>query len=408
MRLLGFESTIALRFLREGRYQSALIIVGVAAGVAVVAYISALITGLQANTIRRTLGAQAHLTIKAPEDRVLPVLPRDGPTIVLGDVQPRAQRLRSVENWQALVRSLDRDPALSAVSPIVTGSALAVRGEAGQSVAIFGVEIERYDRIVSLRERISAGRLELNPGDAMIGVELAADLGVRVGDRFNVTTARDRRETFRVTALLDFGVRDLNRRTVVVALRAAQSLLDLSGGVTQVDATVHDLFAAEDISQAIRQRTGLDVRSWMQTNAQLLSALKAQAVSTGVIRVVVMIVVLLGISSVLVVAVVQKQREIGILRAMGAGQGQILRVFLIQGLIIGFAGSVIGAALAWLLVLGFTSFVRGADGAPLFVIEIAPALFAQIAIGASLAGMLAAVLPARRAARLDPAQAIRI
>lgn len=404
----GFEATIALRFLREGRFQSLLIIIGVAAGVAVVAYISALIAGLQANTISKTLGTQAHLTIKASDDLVRPVLARDGATLVIGDVQPRAQRLRSVENWQALVDALDRDPQLAAVSPIVTGSALAVRGEAGQSIALFGVEIDRYERIVSLRQRIVGGRLELNPGDAMIGVELAADLGVRVGDRFNVATVRDRRESLRVSALLDFGVRDLNRRTVVVPLRTAQTLLDLPGGVTQIDATVRELFAAEDIARAAALRTGLDVQSWMQTNAQLLSALNAQSVSTSVIRTVVMIVVLLGISSVLVVAVVQKQREIGILRAMGAGRGQILRVFLLQGLIIGFVGSIIGALLAWLLVVAFTAFVRGPDGGPLFVIDIAPMMFVQIAIGASIAGMLAAVLPARRAARLDPAQAIRI
>ena len=404
----GFEATIALRFLREGRFQSLLIIIGVAAGVAVVTYISALISGLQANTIAKTLGTQAHLTIRAPEEQVHPVLSRDGTAIVLGDVQPRAQRLRSVENWPALVAALDRDPQLIAVSPIVTGSALAVRGEAGQSIALFGVELERYDRIVSLRERIVGGRLELNPGDAMIGVELAADLGVRVGDRFNVNTVRERRESFRVTALLDFGVRDLNRRTVVVALRAAQTLLDVPGGVTQIDVTVRQLFAAEDLARAAALRTGLDVQSWMQTNAQLLNALNAQSVSTSLIRLVVMIVVLLGISSVLVVAVVQKQREIGILRAMGAGRGQVLRVFLLQGLVIGFIGSVLGALLAWLLVFAFTAFVRGPDGGPLFIIEIAPALFVQIAIGASLAGMLAAVLPARRAALLDPAQAIRL
>ena len=163
-----------------------------------------------------------------------------------------------------------------------------------------------------------------------------------------------------------------------------------------------------ELAQAMADRTGLEVQSWMQTNAQLLSALNAQSVSTNVIRVVVMVVVLLGISSVLVVAVVQKQREIGILRAMGAGRGQIMRVFLLQGLIIGFIGSIVGALLAWLLVVAFTTFVRGPDGAPLFVIDISPAMLVQIAIGASVAGMLAAVLPARRAAQLDPAQAIRI
>jgi lipoprotein-releasing system permease protein len=120
------------------------------------------------------------------------------------------------------------------------------------------------------------------------------------------------------------------------------------------------------------------------------------------------IVVVLGIASVLVVSVVQKQREIGILRAMGATRGQILRVFLLQGAIVGAVGSVLGVALAAALVWAFTTFVRGSDGLPLFAIGLAPELALRIALAATLAGVLAAVAPARRAAALDPAQAIRL
>ena len=232
--LSRFETTIAWRFLREGRFQSMLLVIGVAAGVAVVAYISALINGLQDNTIRRTLGTQAHLVFKAPDDVVRPVLPRDGPTRVLGDVQPRAQRPRSIDDWASLVAVLDRDPTLRAVSPMVSGSGLAIRGEANQAIALFGVDIARYDRILSLRDRLVDGRLELGPGETIIGTELATQLGVRLGDRIAVSTtnsaARGQQESLRVVGQLDFGVRDLNRRTVLVTLRSAQSLVDLPGG----------------------------------------------------------------------------------------------------------------------------------------------------------------------------------
>jgi lipoprotein-releasing system permease protein len=106
--------------------------------------------------------------------------------------------------------------------------------------------------------------------------------------------------------------------------------------------------------------------------------------------------------------VVQKRREIGILRAMGATQGQVQRVFLLQGAIVGALGSVLGVLLAVVLIGAFTRFVRGSDGLPLFDISLAPGLAVRIALIATVCGVLAAVAPARRAARLDPAQAIRM
>ena len=121
-----------------------------------------------------------------------------------------------------------------------------------------------------------------------------------------------------------------------------------------------------------------------------------------------MIVVVLGIASVLVVSVVQKRREIGILRAMGATQGQVLRIFLLQGAIVGALGSALGVLLAVLLIWAFTHFVRGSDGLPLFDITLAPGLALRVAAVATMCGVLAAVAPARRAAQLDPAQAIRL
>ena len=116
MRWPGFELRVALRFLREGRMQTVLIIVGVAAGVAVIAYISALINGLQANTLAKTLGAQAHITVKAPDDLVLPAKRVAAGTTVLSETQPRAQRLRSVVNWQALVPLLENLPQVAGVA----------------------------------------------------------------------------------------------------------------------------------------------------------------------------------------------------------------------------------------------------------------------------------------------------
>ena len=408
---LGFERRVAVRFLREGRMQTVLIIVGVAAGVAVVAYISALISGLQSNTLDKTLGAQAHVTLSARDDVVVASMPPASGATVLAQTQPRAQRPRSIANWAALVPVLEAMPAVAAVSPMVTGAGLAQRGEASKSIALMGVELDRYDRIVHLRSKVVDGVARLGPGEGMLGRDLADDLGVRVGDRVGIVTAGvdgNVTDALRVTALLDLGVRELNRRTVIVPLRAAQSLVGLPGGATHLDLALVDVWAAPTLAAELTQRWPYQVESWQAANAQLVSALNAQSVSTTLIRGVVMVVVVLGIASVLVVSVVQKRREIGILRAMGATQGQVLRIFLLQGAIVGALGSALGVLLAVLLIWAFTTFVRGSDGLPLFAITLAPGLALRIAAIATVCGVLAAVAPARRAAALDPAQAIRM
>ncbi len=408
---LGFERQVAIRFLREGRMQTVLIMVGVAAGVAVVAYISALITGLQSNTLEKTLGAQAHITVSNRDDIVTPArLPLKG-TNELVQTQPRAQRPRSISNWQLLLPVLEAMPEIAAVSPTVLGAGLAIRGEASKSISLVGVELDRYDQIVHLRSKVVDGVARLGPGEGIIGRELANDLGIRVGDRLNLSTSTGSgsvTDSLRVTALVDLGVRELNRRTVIVPLRTAQSLVSLPGGATHLDISLRDVWTAQTLATDLSQRFPYKIESWQEANAQLVSALNAQSVSTALIRGVVMVVVVLGIASVLVVSVVQKRREIGILRAMGATQGQVLRVFLLQGAIVGAVGSALGVLLAVGLIWAFTSFVRGTDGLPLFAITLAPGLALRIAAIATVCGVLAAVAPARRAAQLDPAQAIRM
>ena len=403
----GFEWRVALRFLKEGRFQSLLIIVGVAAGVAVVAYVSALISGLQRNTLEKTLGAQAHISVSPLEERVKPALAPQADTLRWSDTQARAQRLQTITNWQSIATLLAQRPGVAAVSPMTSGAALAQRGEATRAIALTGVELPRYDSIINLRSKLVAGELTLAPGEAIIGQTLADDLGVRVGDRISLVI-NERRDTVRLTGLVDLGIKDLNRRMVLVPLRSAQTLLNLPGGVTQIDLRLDDVWSAQDLARGLARELPNKVESWQEANAQLVSALKAQSVSTTMIRVVVMLVVVLGIASVLVVSVVQKQREIGILRAMGTTRGQIMRVFLLQGALVAALGSMLGVVLATALIAAFTAFVKGSDGLPLFAITLPAAMALQIALITSVAGVLAAIAPARRAAHMDPAQAIRI
>ncbi len=402
---MPFEWLVALRYLREGRLQTVLILAGVVGGVAVILFLTTLISQLQASIIERTLGSQAHVVIRPLEEVNRNVLPADGTAAI---VQPRAQRLRSVDQWEAIVRLVARTPDVVAVSPVVTGAGFAIRGTASKAIALIGVDAERYRRVVRMDDYMKRGRFEVAGVGAVIGVELARDLGVDLGDKIRVRSAENRDELLTVTGVFDIGNRDLNRRWVFTTIKLAQSLLDLAGGVSNVDVTVNDIFAAERVADLLRAQTGLTVESWMQTNAQLLAALRNQSVSNTLIRAFVVVIVAVGIASVLVVSVVQKQREIGILRAMGTSPRRIMTVFLLQGGIYGLVGSVAGSGLAFGLLAFFSRVYRNADGSALFAAELDPMVALRVCGLAVVIGLLAAALPARRAARMDPVQAIRM
>jgi lipoprotein-releasing system permease protein len=404
--LARFEAIVAFRFMREGLTQTLLIIFGVALGGGVIIFMSALLAGMQANIVRRTLNFQAPIEILAPEQVARPL--RDGgPGGVTAQVQPRSQQLRSVDQWQKVRAEIERIPGVVGVTPIVSGPGFARRGDATKSVTITGIEIESYFEVIALPEKIISGRQDVGPLDIIIGVELAKDLGTAVGDKLSLTTAGGVASTLTVIGIFDFGNKGVNERNVYVALRTAQNLLDLAGGASSIEVKVHDPFAAEVVAQTIRGGTDLQVDSWIRTNAQFFSAMAAQILANTLIRVFVGLVVALGIASVLIVSVVQKSKEIGILRAMGTTRAQVLRVFLIQGAVMGFTGALAGSLLAWVFLLLWRGVARNPDGTPMFIVVIEPSLFAIACAGATLVGILAAAIPARRAAQLDPAVAIR-
>ena len=405
-RLAFFEFIVAFRFMREGLMQTLLIILGVGLGGGVIIFMSAVLSGLQSNVVRRTLNFQAPIVI-LPPDQVARPLRAETRAEMAVQVQPRSQQLRSIDQWQKVREQVARTPGVVALTPVVSGPGFAVRGEANKAVTITGIEPETYFDVIALPEKVVAGRHHVGPLDIVIGTELSADLGAGVGDKLRLATASGAAATLTVIGIFDFGNKSVNERSVYIALRSAQNLLDLTGGVTALEVKVLDPFAAETIAETIRAGTDLQVDSWIRTNAQFFTAMAAQIVTNTLIRVFVGLTVALGIASVLVVSVIQKSREIGILRAMGTSRRQVLRVFLIQGGAVGLAGSVLGSLLAWTFLLVWRAVAKNPDGTPMFIIEMEPSLFAIATVGATVVGILAAVAPARRAARLDPVVAIR-
>lgn len=238
-------------------------------------------------------------------------------------------------------------------------------------------------------------------------MDLATDLGANVGDELNVTAASGANRILTIRGIVDLGNKNVNERAAYVTLRTAQSLLDLIGGVTTIDITVKDIYAARDVAQRIQDSTRVEADSWITTNTQFFTAVQAQSTANTLIRIFVGLSVAAGIAAVLVVTVVQRSKDIGILRAMGTSRGQILRIFLLQGGLLAFIGSALGAVAGSQAVIFYHAYMRQPDGKEIFPLVLNQDLYIGSITLATLTGIAAALVPALRASNLDPVVAIR-
>lgn len=404
---MPFAWFIALRYLRNAKGQTALILSAVSVGVAVVVFLSALISGLQASLIDKTLGSQAHITLQPPREVPRSLVQPTPGLAIARMLQPAPQRLRSINGWSRMVTDLEQLKGILAVSPTVAGFGFAIRAEAKEPIAIRGVVPERLLAIINVRKRLVAGHFDVSGVSVVIGSSLAEALNVGVGEKIHVTTTEGLGEMVTVAGIFSVGNEAVNKTWVVTSLRQAQSLYGLPGGTTALEVKVGDVFDAENVARKLRDLTGLDAQSWMNQNAELLAGLSAQSNSKTLIQFLVIVAVALGIASVLAVSVVQKSREIGILRAFGTASRRVLAIFLIQGSVLGLLGSFIGSGLGALMAKLFETLGSGANGEPQFPVRLDWLLFVGASVLATGVGLLAAVIPAVRASHIDPATAIR-
>ncbi len=404
---MPFALFVALRYLRDGRLQTLLILTGIGVGVGVIIFLSALITGLQDSLIERTLGSQALVVVRPPDEmpRAMGAAPAGMLEVV--EMERPPQRVRSIDEWPRAAALLRGTEDVVAVAPTVTGPGIAVRGLGSVSVSIQGIEPDSYRGIVDIQGRLTAGTLELEGFRAVVGVGLAEELGIEVGGRIRLQVAGERGGVYTVSGIADYGSSELNERLVFVALRSAQTLFDVPGGVSALEIRNRDVFAADTLAARIADRTGLDAESWIERNEDLLVGLRSQSLSSVMIQVFVVVAVALGIASVLTVSVVQRSREIGILRATGTTAGTVTRIFLLQGAILGLLGSLGGIALGSVLAWLFQGVARNPDGSATFPVNLTAWLYVRSMGVALVVGVVSAIVPARNAARMDPAGVIR-
>ncbi len=313
---MPFEWFVALRYLKEGRAQTALILSAVSVGVSVVVFLSALINGLQTSLVRQTLGSQPHVTLRAPDLVARPLIPEGTAAAVTIERSP--QRIRSIEQWASVLEQVARIPGVTAASPTVTGAAFATRGTGEQPVLVRGVDAERFLAVIDVRSKLTAGRFSVAGSEVVVGLGLSRLLNVGVGDKLRLSTVEWPGDRVDHRRLRPAGNKDVNQRWVLTSLRQAQTLFDLPGGASTIELRVAEVFDADRVALDAADRTGLEANSWMKLNAQLLVGLKSQDSSKFMIQFFVVLAVALGIASVLIVSVVQKSKEIGILRAWSA------------------------------------------------------------------------------------------
>ena len=396
---------IAARYLTASKAQTALLVSGVAIGVFIFIFMSALIAGLAEFILARTAGDMAHITIQAEAVDPGLLLPTAGRTVLL--VQEPATRATPIlKDTAALIPVIEALPGVTGTSQQITGAGFLTRGAQVAQVSVSGLEPGRESVITNLAGYVTAGTAKLGAGGVLIGKTLAEDLGLSLGQSVRLQSSAGIDGALTVTGIYEMGVDAADRRQAYVSLATARTLFRMPQGVTRVEIKLADLYAADLLAPRITALTGLDARSWTEQATQLLDALQAQAQTGYILKAFALLTIVIGIASALSLSTFRRRPEIGIMRAMGAGRRFVMGVFVVQGALIGLMGGLLGAGAGYGVLLVFPardSFAPGQGGLP---IDITQGAYGLAIVLTSLGAILASILPARAAARLDPVTAI--
>jgi len=406
---MRFEFFVSRRYLasRERRGLISLItfisIGGVAVGVAALIVVIGVMDGFDKELMDRIMGASSHVTI------------RHGWTGTISD-------------YRKVVALAEADPDVVAASPLISRQALlSVERKIGAAdmvgIRIMGFDLEREKRITSFIRDVALGSAEPGDHDIVLGLVLAQSMGLWVNDPVYAVTKLGQFATgphpkisqLRIGGIFKTGLYEVDANCAYMSLDAAQRIFLLDDVADQVHVRVRNPYRLEPVKSRLREQLddpSMTVVGWDQLNPDFFNALQLEKYVMFIILLLIVLVAAFNIIGTLVMIVIEKTREIGILRAMGTSQRQILRIFLMQGLIVGFFGIALGMAIGFFICWSLNTWFPIQLPAGVYGISRMPVLIRWQTVGVIVASalaicLIASLLPAWRAARLEPTTALR-
>jgi lipoprotein-releasing system permease protein len=404
---MSFELFVARRYLTARRKQAfisvitLISVVGIAIGVAALVIAIALITGFQGDVQDKILGATSHVMVSD-----------------LGG--------RGLEGYGQMTDKIRALPGVESASPVVYSTVLITGVGESSGALVKGIDFDRERPDSPWLRRLEAGEIpKAGPGrDGMLlGRELALHIGAQVGDVVDIVTASStlsplgmmpKRKRFLVTGLFNTGLYEFDSTTALVSIGVAQKLFGLEGRASYIQVKLKNIFDAPRIGEEIKAilPPGVYITTWMELNKSLFSALKLEKNIMFLTITLIVIVAALNIIATLILMVMEKTRDIGILMAIGATPSMINRVFFFQGALIGVIGTAFGAVLGlgWCGLANAFKLIR--IPVDIYQISYVPfrmrALDLALIVGVTLLiSFVSTLFPARRAAKVDPAVALK-
>jgi lipoprotein-releasing system permease protein len=399
---MRYELWLGLRYLfakRRERFISIIAVLsigGVALGVSALLVVLAVMSGFDHDITEKLIGTNAHVIIDAPAG--------------VTDVEP-------------LIRNLSAQEHVVGVSPFVSGQAILRLPDQAFGVLVRGIDLARESRVSRLADYMVMGHMPQADNEIVLGTELAAFVHAVPGRALSLISPADgKTREFLVSGFFRSGMYEYDASLVAMPLASAQQLYHLGSAITGVGIKVDQLERASDTARALERRLGsaFRVRTWTELNPALFGALRVEKTVMFVILTLIVVVAALNIMSMLIMIVMEKTKEIGILRALGATRTSVAGLFLSQGCVIGLIGIGLGCAGGMLLTLrlnDIAGWIEGTFGVSLFPPTVyyldhiptqinAPDVVAVV--GATfLLTVLAGTYAAIRAAQLAPVQALR-
>ncbi len=412
---MNFEFFVSLRYLLAKRRQTFISLItfisvlGVAVGVTALIVVLAVMNGFHEDLRARILGITSH--------------------VVVGDFAG------PISNYGHVMEQVQEERGVVASTPFIYTQVMISSGKGVSGAVLRGIEPQSAHKVINIQENIVRGSLaDLKPQDLgedgeivhpgiLIGVELANNLGVRHGDWITVISPSGRltpvgqapkSKLFQIVGIIHSGMYEYDNTLAYIHLQAAQQFLALGDRVTGIEVKVRDIYRADQVAEALRTRLGESfwVRDWMQMNQTLFSALKLEKVVMFIILTLIILVAAFNIVSSLIMLVMEKTKDIAILKAMGATTANIRKIFVIEGLLIGVSGTTLGLiggyGLCELLKrYQFVELPRDVYYLSTLPVKMQFSDVALIGFSAIVISLLATLYPSRQAAKLEPSEALR-